>query len=244
MKEFELYRHDNGDGTSKDWAIRINGDGTYTTRWGKTGPRLAQMKVSDLRGSHVSDVDDLKRSKERKGYRLIGAVLIDDGGSVFRKDAVPERPDIPGPEAIYWRIRCAGDPAESGDASFSGFQLRAVEAARKLADLQPLNQWRQVVGLQEFGMPANASGQIRKEHGIAPLLFLMALKRIAPAGVRLSIASEDAVEIGPDLKLETRALEFFGATLDSVREAAEELRILERRIDLSQIETDWPDFSF
>ena len=42
MDEFELYRFNHHDGSSKDWAIRDNRNGTFTTRWGKTGPRLTQ----------------------------------------------------------------------------------------------------------------------------------------------------------------------------------------------------------
>ncbi len=42
MEEFELYRFNHHDGSSKDWAIRDNRNGAFTTRWGKTGPRLTQ----------------------------------------------------------------------------------------------------------------------------------------------------------------------------------------------------------
>ena len=45
MEEFELYRFNHHDGTSKDWAIRDNRNGTFTTRWGKTGPRLTGTAI-------------------------------------------------------------------------------------------------------------------------------------------------------------------------------------------------------
>jgi hypothetical protein len=40
MEAYDLYRFTHPDGSSKDWAIRRNPDGTLTTRWGPTGPVL------------------------------------------------------------------------------------------------------------------------------------------------------------------------------------------------------------
>jgi len=40
MAAWNLYRHRNSDGSSKDWAVRSNSDGSITTRWGKTADSL------------------------------------------------------------------------------------------------------------------------------------------------------------------------------------------------------------
>ncbi len=92
--------------------------------------------------------------------------------------------------------------------------------------------------------PRDDSGQLRQENGVAPLLFLMAIKRVAPAWARLSLSSEDGVEITEQIRNESSILEFFGESLESVRQAAEDLGLVEKRLDLSLIETDLPDFSF
>ena len=36
ISTWELFRFYHGDGSSKDWAIHDNGNGTVTTRWGPT----------------------------------------------------------------------------------------------------------------------------------------------------------------------------------------------------------------
>jgi len=44
MSSYELYRCIREDGTSKDWALRINPDGTVTTR-GRTGRKLINIQT-------------------------------------------------------------------------------------------------------------------------------------------------------------------------------------------------------
>jgi len=76
---YELYRYQNPDGSSKDWAIRDNGDGTYTKRWGKTGTRLQSKDFV------LNDPDNFwreKQAKERKGYIPVGKFFIDNDGNL------------------------------------------------------------------------------------------------------------------------------------------------------------------
>ena len=87
MSAYELYRCIREDGTSKDWALRINPDGTITTRWGRTGRKLINIQTRNV------DSEILKRSKAKKGY---GWVV--EGGDVFApcyKQQAPRRPRAP-----------------------------------------------------------------------------------------------------------------------------------------------------
>ena len=45
---YQLYRLYHGDGTSKTWGVCFNGDGTFTSVWGKTGALrwLPRLKAS------------------------------------------------------------------------------------------------------------------------------------------------------------------------------------------------------
>ena len=49
---FELYRYDRDDGTGKLWAVRANGDGTITTRWGP-GARRDAVRVLPQEGTRL-----------------------------------------------------------------------------------------------------------------------------------------------------------------------------------------------
>jgi predicted DNA-binding WGR domain protein len=80
MSAYELYRCIREDGTSKDWAVRINPDGTVTTRWGRTGRKLINIQTRNV------DPETLKRSKAKKGYIRVGHFDIDVLG-----DLIPER---------------------------------------------------------------------------------------------------------------------------------------------------------
>ena len=55
MTTWSLYRYRNRDGSSKDWAVRTNPDGSITTRWGKTADRLPG--VSTRRGVRQFDIE-------------------------------------------------------------------------------------------------------------------------------------------------------------------------------------------
>ena len=68
MRTYELYRCIRDDGTSKDWAVRMNPDGSITTRWGRTGKKLINIQTRKV------DLEALKRSKAKRA--IDGSVLL------------------------------------------------------------------------------------------------------------------------------------------------------------------------
>lgn len=209
MAEFELYRYTHADGSSKDWAIRLNGDGSFTTRWGRTGSRLPQDNTKPLR--HPDEVHHLKQAKRRKGYELIGRVEIDNSGNLL----TPVKGVTPATQPVRPRIKASGDIEES--SRWDG--------------------WQQLIDLTEGDQLAELSGQIRQGRGVIPLLFLMALRQSALDDVQIGIAGEEAREIG-DLKAEHELLAWFGTDLESVRPMAEALELLQPRINLTTLAGD------
>jgi hypothetical protein len=111
MATWNLYRHRNSDGSSKDWAVRSNPDSSITTRWGKTASCLPG--VSNRRGVRQVDIE---RQKQAKGYVFVGEVEIDgDGNVVFPGKTLPatqslksDPEPVPTPmvKALYWTIDC------------------------------------------------------------------------------------------------------------------------------------------
>ena len=65
---YERYRYTFPDGRAKDWAIRVNPDGTYTTRWGPADRLSGTMTRAER---YPGEVAALTRSKLRKGYVLL-----------------------------------------------------------------------------------------------------------------------------------------------------------------------------
>lgn len=72
---YHLYRFDNDDGSAKEWAYADLGTGSAEIRWGKAGALVG----SQIKGFQVAQArsDD----KERKGYRYMGMVALDDHGA-------------------------------------------------------------------------------------------------------------------------------------------------------------------
>jgi predicted DNA-binding WGR domain protein len=245
MAEFELYRYTHADGSSKDWAIRLNGDGSFTTRWGKTGSRLPQDKTKALR--QPDEVHHLKQTKQRKGYELIGRVEIDHAGNLLTpiQGVTPAPPPVrPRIKAVYWSIelinlgkRAVRDQLGNRVQALIGM----IQAAGDVAAASRWDGWRQLIDLTEGDQLAELSGQIRQGHGVIPLLFLMALRQSALDDVQIGIAGEEAREIG-DLKAEHDLLAWFGTDLDAVRPMAEALELLQPRINLATLAGD--DFYF
>ncbi|MVF24152.1 hypothetical protein EVC37_21445 [Methylocaldum sp. BRCS4] len=234
MERYDLYRFTHADGSSKDWAVRRNADGTVTTRWGPTGPVLPQS------GTRPGDKIALERAKRNKGYVAIGPVGIDPEGRVHALDQNPatDSTSEPPKEALYWRIRIGRSvPREPllawGHAvSEAADRLAAALGCRRSdrADFEPgvIGDWR-IPGTHEAG-----AGPIPLAQGVVPLLVMMTLKQLAPDGVTVSIATEDSLEIGTDLRTETPVLAQFGIDLESVRPMAEALGLLQPRIDLTE----------
>jgi hypothetical protein len=237
MSAFTLYRYTHPDGSSKDWAVRRNDDGTLTTRWGPTGPVLPQ--TSTRRG----DLIRLEREKERKGYQWVGPVEIDDDGRVRpmgsdpRAGTAPPSPAEPPDEAVYWRLNRTVSAAPADLLAWSRAVAAMVDRLAEMAGCErtPGSDFAPG-GLQGWTLPAtgdSGAGQLRPDQGPLPLLVLLAMKATAPAGVSLTLATEDSREIGTDLRAESAVLAGFGADLETVRPWAEVLGLLPARLNLA-----------
>ena len=90
----------------------------------------------------------------------------------------------------------------------------------------------------------NDSGSLLKENGVNALVLLLAIKKSAPNTISVSLSHEDSVEITDQLKSESLALSFFDTDLESVRPLAQELKLLDKRIDLSTVDSEIADFYF
>ena len=231
MAAWRLYRHRNRDGSSKDWAVRTNPDGSITTRWGKTAARLPG--VSTRRGVRQFDIE---REKQAKGYVFVAEVEIDSEGNVFLPGQVMPEPAPPPVGALYWHIECRANPDTR--AALAGEVRRLLGAMQSLSDNETLPDqswagWQQLLDLSVNAEPFVQSGQIKQAHGIQPWLFLMALKHQALDGVEIGIATESSCEVSVDLKAEQDVLDFFGTDLDSIRTTAEILGLLKPRLNLA-----------
>lgn len=252
MKPFELYRYFNADGSSKDWAIcnestSFKGGGTYTVRWGKTGQRLPQKLTKPV--DNRNTVHDLIRSKIRKGYVLIGNVMIDDGGNISNVPPASSKPvgEDPHPQdepRIYWRIKIPAHLPESPDLEFFRGMTRGF--ADSILRMYPEYEWISAIKsrYRDISLVKSEAGFWLKEDGVFPFLLLMAMKKHVPGGITISLSHEDSVEISDHLKLETQALSFFGTDLESIRSIAEILGLLAKRLDLSMIAPEHEDFYF
>ncbi|MFA5920799.1 MAG: hypothetical protein WC856_05855 [Methylococcaceae bacterium] len=237
-----LYRYRNHDGSSKDWAVRTNPDGSITSRWGKTAERLPG--VSTRRGVRQFDIE---KQKQAKGYVFVAEVDIDSEGKVFLPGQVMPEPPLPAIGALYWHIECRADPD-------TGLAL-AIEVRRLLDVMQALTEnranpeqtwsgWQQLLDLSLNAEPFMHSGQIKQAHSVLPWLFLLALKHQALDGVEIGIATESSREVTANLKAEQDVLAFFGTDLDSIRETAEILGLLKPRLNLAAVLSDTDDCWF
>lgn len=81
MKSFELYRYTHPDGTAKEWAYCNMGNGLAEIRWGPSN-QLRQSQIKPLR-----EARERAEEKVRKGYRLVGTILLDDLGQRVKAQA-------------------------------------------------------------------------------------------------------------------------------------------------------------
>jgi hypothetical protein len=239
MAAWRLYRYRHSDGRSKDWAVRANADGTITTRWGRTAPRLPG--VSTRRGvSHF----DLEKQKQDKGYVFVTEVAIDSEGHVlFPEPAKPDPPATSG-GALYWHIDCRA--SQEVCLALASEVRRLIDVIQSLPDHavmpHPLWEgWQRLSDLALGAEPFSQSGQIRLAQGILPWLFLMALKQQGFAGVEIGLATENSREVSADLKAEQDVLDFFGTNLDQIRATAEMLGLLKPRLNLASVLSDTDD---
>ena len=77
MANWSLFRYRNSDGSSKDWAVITNPDGSISTRWGKTSNRLPSVNTRN--GVRQFDIE---KQKQAKGYVFVAEVAIDDEGTI------------------------------------------------------------------------------------------------------------------------------------------------------------------
>jgi len=251
MAAWNLYRHRNSDGSSKDWAVRSNSDGSITTRWGKTADRLPG--VSNRYGLKQLDIE---QQKQAKGYVLVGAVDIDVNGNVVFPGKTPatqsQGPDpepLPTPpvEALYWTIECRAKQSNRVELGIEARRLIGVIQALSdghATSEQEWNGWQQFIDATLNAEVFELSGQIKSAHGVLPWLFLLALKAKGFKGIEIDIATETARDLSVDLKAEQDVLTFFGTDLDSIRETAEVLGLLKPRLNLAAAMSNTDDCWF
>ena len=264
MATWNLYRHRNSDGSSKDWAVTTHPDGSISTRWGKTAACLPSVNTRN--GVRQFDIE---KQKQAKGYVFVAEVDIDSNGNVtfpmqsqnsgnqqvkadenHEPEAEHSRSLV---EALYWHIDCKAD----ADTCINlGAELR-----RMLGEIQSLqnnqgvsetdaepelvwNGWQQLLDLTLKPQAFSHSGQIQQAHGALPWLLLMALKFKDFAGVEIGIATEHSRELSAELKAEPEVLAFFGTDLDSIRPIAERLDLLKPRLNLASALADTDDCWF
>lgn len=255
MAAWSLYRHRNPDGSSKDWAVRSNSDGSITTRWGKTASCLPS--VSNRSGVRQFDIET---QKQAKGYVFVAEVEIDSDGKVVfpgktaatpsqlpGTDSNSESLPTPSVEALYWTVDCRAERAVRVDL---GIEVRRlIGCIQSVSDQQakPEHDWDGWHLLIDATLNAESfelSGQIKSAHGVLPWLFLLALKSKGFQDVAIDIATETARDLSVDLKVEQDVLAFFGTDLDSIRETAELLGLLKRRLNLAAAMSDTDDCWF
>jgi hypothetical protein len=246
-KLYSVYRFSNDDGSEKVWCIRENGDGTFTTAWGKSTAK----KTLNTKGIKTpSDVQKLIRSKLNKGYVDSGTLWIDDNGQsnftdIFSKDSI-SAPFIATelPLFIYWRVKfpVSSDTSNAWVAFFNGSYNGYIDAL--LAEY-PDSSWLKTARSKNFCLTQGA-GSLTKNHGVASLLLLMALKKLTASTNHLTItlSHEDSVEISDQLKMESVALSFFDTDMESVRHIAEDIGLIDKRLDLSLVAPELKDYYF
>ena len=231
MAAWSLYRHDNGDGSSKDWAVRSNPDGSISTRWGKTAPRLPSISTR----KQVTQ-SDIEREKRGKGYVFIAMVDIDSDGTIaFPGQAPPSKPPAV-IAAVYWHIDAPGIPSQRIElADWIRTFIDHIQSSNGIepAPDKPWNGWQKLIDLTETGESFSLSGQIKQAQGVRPLLFLLALKKLGLEGLDIGIASENSREVSVDLKAEAELLAFFETDIDRIRPLAEALGLLRPRLNLA-----------
>lgn len=248
MAVWSLFRYRNSDGSSKDWAIITNADGSISTRWGKTASRLPSINTR----TGIRQLD-IERQKQAKGYVFVGEVEIDGDGNIRLPRTVPITPtsSIP-PQAIavdklYWHVDCRAGHATLLDM---GIALRRwqgdLEAWSQAYGLAASNWsgWQRLMDASLGEEAFDLSGQIHREHEVLPWLWLMALKQAAFPGVSVGIATENGRDVSANLKAETEVLALFDTDVEAIRPLAESLGLLKPRLDLALAMSDQTDHWF
>ncbi len=245
--DYQLYRFTNPDRSTKDWAVRDNGDGTYTSRWGKTGTRL-QSKIFNKNARSMNEHINEKLSK---GYRLIGDILIGDDGFVKPKISPPSSAQPIGqdpnptedPPCLFWRLKVRQQDLSDTQA-IGTFHVNVLAMSSAITDCFGPSVWmKEFLHAMLNGHLSNA-GKLFKEQGVASLLLFMAMMKLAPKQVSIHLSHDDGVEISSKIKLESKALSLFETDLETVRAVAETIGLLEKRLDLSVVASSQDDYYF
>ena len=223
---WELYRFYHSDGSAKDWAVRDNGDGTVTTRWGKTASTLP----SD--STRRKPIHDLIREKTGKGYSCIGIVEMDENGKILGHPLASSQQQTAQAQVeskIYWRIK---QPAIDNDV-----RAKLAAEVEKLKALLNIDGWEGITAITKLCKPnsvKSASGQIAKENSILPVLWLMALKGHFDY---VHLSDEAGIDVSSDIKAETGVLSFFETDIATIRPLAEKIGLLQMRINIAKAAT-------
>lgn len=245
---YDLYRYYHGNGSSKDWAIRDNKDGTITRRYGKTGSRLAE------KSSHCYNVflelHELVQKKCGKGYRYLGQYFIDNDGKLTKDEPQPDHnKPIVLQTFIYWRVRYPSSLHNDAEIPIYG---KYIDAISRLLDvfskIEPTSTaWITAFLARQASMleTETIAGQLTKSDGVIPLLFLMALKKLqSETFLNILISADNGTEISDNLKEEPQALAFFDESVDTVRTIAEETGLLLKSLSLTGIQPEIADSYF
>ena len=215
MSLYELYRCIREDGTSKDWAVRINPDGSITTRWGRTGKKLINIQTRKV------NLIALKRSKSKKGYIWMGTCEIDGLGQIVPEGRSNNLPEVRIEKPVFrWQLalgaRCNSDELDAWEEGV----LQTLKTSGVELDAEQLPDNHQ-----------SGAGVIGCDD-LARLLGLLLLKQRTPLDVRFTLRMGNHQEVGPDLQDVAQLLEPLGTDLPTIRPLAESLGLLAPRIDL------------
>ncbi|WP_347990257.1 hypothetical protein [Methylomonas sp. AM2-LC] len=239
---FELYRYRNSDGSTKDWAISRNPDGTtYTKRWGKTGTKLQSRVFQDTNNQYSKDIS----GKTSKGYRYIGLFNIDDNGklidaSTIQLSSTAAASAVAEPQQllnkISWRVKVQSSATNTELVFFQGLTRGYCST---LLSLYPENAPVNAIysRYSDIAFIQSESGFLHCYDGVISLILFMVMKKFAPNNIRVSIAHDDGTDISDQIKIEFKALEMFGTDFESVRLLAESVGLVNKRIDISSFQS-------
>jgi len=220
IKEFTLYRYYNENGSSKDWAVRDNKDGTFTAAWGKTGATF-QLKTTDKTGSPFV-VDTKISEKLRKGYNLVSSIYIDlDTKEVTYSKPVSDMNSVSSSDAskIHWSF--LGRFYKNNLDEVTNFHQKTYEI---ISNLYPDFK-------NPILNPGSGSFDISLDNA-GFFVFLMAFNKEFSA---FKMVDDVGIAISDELKNETEILKKIGCSIDDVRVVAENLHLLVKPLDFSNI---------
>jgi hypothetical protein len=241
-RPYGLYRYYHQDGSSRDWAIRDNHDGTITRRYGKTGSRLAATTSHSY--NTVLEMDGLVKKKCGKGYQYIGVHYIDDDGKPSKEEAPPthNKPVVLEP-FIHWRVRYPSSLyRDGGNPLFVNYisTISGLLAVFSKTGPESTGWIRAFLARQASILEGGTiAGQLSKSDGVIPLLFLMALKKSQhETFINIYISADNGDDISHKLTEETQALAFFGESSANVRKIAEETGLLPKVHSIRDIQPE------